>query len=478
MESASFQFVAFGLAVALVANFSRSAKWRSAILLLASLFFVWTLTPRPAQALPFAGFLAIGYLALILVNRGFKRLVSWSVIALVIAYIWLKKYTFLPNATFLTVPYITVGLSYVFFRVLHLVIEAGDQEAGIHVGPLQYLTYTLNFTTFVSGPIQRYDQFQQNFAGDKLLEIDTAVFGEQMERIVRGLFKVNVLATLLDAQRVDILVRLGQPDAMIHKAGWAFLLIVVYPFFLYCNFSGYIDIVIAMARLMRIRLPENFDRPFSATSFLDFWNRWHITLSMWLKTYVYNPLLITLMRRFTSVSIQPFLGVLCFFVTFFLIGVWHGRTSEFALFGVLQGGGVAINKLWQIFLAKRLGRKPYKALAENAVYRIFARGLTFTWFAFTLFWFWADWGKLDRIASSLSVAAWLAVWPAVWIAASLVLAAYQAVRARALAVQTAQGPVLTSRYVRVAWASALAFITFLIYALLAQPAPDIVYKAF
>ena len=60
---------------------------------------------------------------------------------------------------------------------------------------------------------------------------------------------------------------------------------------------------------MRVRLPENFDRPFSASSFIDFWNRWHITLSTWLKTYVYNPLLISLMRCFTSPTIEPVLGV-------------------------------------------------------------------------------------------------------------------------------------------------------------------------
>jgi D-alanyl-lipoteichoic acid acyltransferase DltB (MBOAT superfamily) len=82
---------------------------------------------------------------------------------------------------------------------------------------------------------------------------------------------------------------------------------VAYPFFLYSNFSGYIDIVIviviALSRLMRVRLPENFDRPFSASSFLDFWSRWRITLSSWLKTYIYNPLLVALISRFSSVRI-------------------------------------------------------------------------------------------------------------------------------------------------------------------------------
>jgi D-alanyl-lipoteichoic acid acyltransferase DltB (MBOAT superfamily) len=266
--------------------------------------------------------------------------------------------------------------------------------------------------------------------------------------------------------------------ALQQKITSAFLIAIVYPFFLYTNFSGYIDIVIALARLMRVRLPENFDRPFSATSFLDFWNRWHITLSTWLKTYVYNPLLLALMRRVSSLALQPFLGVFCFFVTFFLIGIWHGRTSEFALFGVLQGGGVAINKLWQLQLAKWMGRKPYKALAENPVYRAFGRGLTFSWFAFTLFWFWGNWAQIHTVFGSIGIGLWLAVWFAIWMVATAVLAAWEWLRAQLLSIAVHGQPMLLSRYARVVYATAFALVAFVISALLTQAAPDIVYKAF
>jgi len=122
--------------------------------------------------------------------------------------------------------------------------------------------------------------------------------------------------------------------------------------------------VIALARLMRVRLPENFDRPFSASSFIDFWNRWHITLSTWLKTYVYNPLLVALMRRISSVALEPLLGVICFFVTFFLIGLCTGEPLSSSSWRT-PGRGVAINKLWQLGLVRGLGRKGYKALAKN-----------------------------------------------------------------------------------------------------------------
>jgi D-alanyl-lipoteichoic acid acyltransferase DltB (MBOAT superfamily) len=478
MDSASFQFVLFGLIAAIVSNLSKSRVWRSAVLMLASLIFLAMLVKQPIVLIPLVGFLLLGYAGLIMLERGWSKHVVWSVLAVILAYVWLKKYTFLPEGIFLHFPYFTLGLSYIFFRVLHLLIEAGDVQEKQHVGIGAYLLYTLNFTTFVSGPIQRYDEFAWDQFAPQPIALGPRVIGLQLERIVRGFFKVNVLAMLLHTVQENGLEQISKPIPLELKLVAGFLVIVAYPFFLYANFSGYIDIVIALARLMRVELPENFDRPFSASSFLDFWNRWHITLSTWLKTYVYNPLLMALMRRVSSISLQPFLGVICFFVTFFLIGVWHGRTSEFMVFGLLQGGGVAINKLWQVWLTQILGRKGYKELAKNGVYVAFGRGLTFSWFAFTMFWFWANWSEIDSFFSAIGVLEWTGVWLAVWLSATVVLTSWEWIRAGLLSFKTSEGPVLTSRYARVVYASCLGLIAFVITALLNQPAPGIVYKAF
>jgi alginate O-acetyltransferase complex protein AlgI len=478
MDSASFQFVLFGLAVALMSNFSRSPVWRSAVLLLSSFLFLGLLAHNPAIFVPLAGFLLLGYLGLELIQRGWTKFTTLSICIVIFAFLWLKKYTILPPQIFLHVPYFTLGISYIFFRILHLLIESGQGTEKHKVGLGAYLTYTLNFTTFVSGPIQRYDEFAKDQFAKEPIPLTIADVGLQLARIVLGFFKVNVMALLFNMVRDDSLAELTQPVSSGAKLFACFKLAVVYPFFLYCNFSGYIDIVIALARLMRVRLPENFDRPFSATSFLDFWNRWHITLSTWLKTYVYNPLLLNLMRRFESPGAAPFLGVISFFVTFFLIGLWHGRTSEFILFGILQGGGVAINKLWQVWLTKQLGRKGYRSLSANPVYEAFGRGLTFSWFAFTLFWFWSGWKQIDTIYSSIGAGKWIAVWLAVWLVATLVLAAWERVRESLLAIRVADIPVLTHRYARVVYITALAVVAFVMTALLNQPAPDIVYKAF
>lgn len=481
MDTASLQFVLFGLITAVLSNLGHSRVWRSIVIMLASLIFLAMLAKSATVLIPLATFLLFGYGALAVRERGRSRGAPWCIPAVIFAYVWLKKYTFLPERIFLPFPYFTLGLSYIFFRILHLLIEAGEGvgvEQKRRVGFGAYLLYTLNFTTLISGPIQRYDEFARDQYAVQPLALEPRVIGLQLERIVRGFFKVNVLAMLLHRMQENGLEQLTQPVSIEHKLLAAIQLTVVYPLFLYANFSGYIDIVIALARLMRVRLPENFDRPFSASSFLDFWNRWHITLSTWLKTYVYNPLLLALMRRISSLVWQPFLGVFCFFVTFFLIGVWHGRTSEYIVFGVLQGGGVALNKLWQLWLTRVLGRKAYKERAKNAIYIAFGRGLTFSWFAFSMFWFWANWQQIGTVFSAIAVGPWLAVWLVIWSGATVVLAMWERLRVVLLSVETSEGPALTNRYALVVYATAMGVIALVITGLLNQPAPGIVYKAF
>jgi len=126
VDSASFQFVLFGLVTAAVSNFSRSRTWRSAVLFAASIVFLRMLAHGLVVFLPLAGFLLLGYAGLLLLEQGVHKSLPWSLLILVVAYTWLKKYTFLPQGIFLTSPYFTLGLSYVFFRVLHLLIDSGD----------------------------------------------------------------------------------------------------------------------------------------------------------------------------------------------------------------------------------------------------------------------------------------------------------------------------------------------------------------
>jgi D-alanyl-lipoteichoic acid acyltransferase DltB (MBOAT superfamily) len=190
--------------------------------------------------------------------------------------------------------------------------------------------------------------------------------------------------------------------------------------------------MIGLASLCHLELPENFNRPFSASNFIEFWTRWHMTLSNWLKAYVFTPLLKVLMNKFPEPRVEPFLGVIGFFVTFFLIGLWHGQTSVFLFFGFLVGGGVAANKLFQIFFATVLTRKGYKTLSQNQFYVALSRGLTFAYFALVLIWFWSRWPQIARLAAALTITQEIVVWLALWLGATIILAAWEGLRMNAM----------------------------------------------
>jgi D-alanyl-lipoteichoic acid acyltransferase DltB (MBOAT superfamily) len=480
VDTASLQFVGYGLLAALISNFNRSVVWRGAVLLMASLIFIGLiLGGNPWQMLwPFVGFLALGFVAIKLVERGWRRSLVIGIVVIVASYLWLKKYTFIPSSWMLPGAYFTLGLSYIFFRILSLLVTQAAQESRSSIGPIKYLIYLLNFTTLLSGPIQSYEAFAEDQFAPHPLSLDAAIIGLQLERIIRGFFKVTVLAMILFAFQQDALRDVFSPTAPATVQLKVFTLIVIYPFFIYANFSGYIDIVIGLARLMRVVLPENFNRPFSSASYIEFWTRWHITLSQWLKAHVYNPLLIALMRRASSLSLEPMIGVLCFFVTFFLVGLWHGRTSEFLVFGLLQGGGMAANKLWQIEMAKVMGRKAYRQLTAKPLYVIAARGLTFSFFALTLFWFWADWLQIEAVEHAISAPQWLIMWLVVWAVSSFVLATWEWLRSALLTMRFEGAPLFTGRYARVVYGTVLGFAALLVTVVLNQPAPDVVYKAF
>lgn len=399
MPVPGFTFIACALLAALLFNATRNLSIRQGILLVANVGLLASFANQWTQLIPYAGFLALGAVSAELRRRKVPY-GAWVLPVLVLlVFVWLKRYLFIPVALQLHPGYLLVGLSYVFFRVLHLVIDGWEELPSGPRGVLSYLNYALNFTSLVSGPIQMYrDYKEQESRGTRPQRVQLVKAGE---RIVLGFFKVYAVSSFLSLIHKAII-----HDYLVAHSGWLKLIegaavVGVYPPYLYFNFSGYTDFVIGVGELFSFNLPENFNKPFTSGNFIDFWGRWHITLSSWLKSYVYSPSLIALMRRFPSRVVEPFLGVASYFITFFLVGLWHGQTSEFVFFGFLQGGGVAANKLYQILMARFMGKKRYNQLRKNELYASFCRGLTFTWFAFTLLWFWSNWVQLGAFAQHL-----------------------------------------------------------------------------
>jgi D-alanyl-lipoteichoic acid acyltransferase DltB (MBOAT superfamily) len=475
MNVPSLQFLGLAAAAALLFQVSSARVWRQAVMLLVNLvFFASFFRDSVVAYLPFVGFLALGYLAL---YRTQNRVVGWSLVgAIVLTFFWLKKYTFVPTPMLLSFPYVTIGLSYVFFRVLHLAIDAQEATLPERPGLVSYINYTLNFTSLVSGPIQRYDQYAPMERNP--VRLGVIGIGQSLERICVGSFKVFVLSAALAGLQSRLIDGLTVDQNFSQRVGAGVAVIAIYPIYLYFNFSGYTDFVIGTARWFGLILPENFNRPFQVENFMTFWSHWHMTLSGWLKTYVYQPLMMRLMERLPDAKYAPALSVFALFVTFFLVGAWHGQTSTFLFFGVLQGLGVSLNQLYQIGMTKRLGRKQFRSLSGRPVYRACARGLTFTWFSFTLLWFWSDWTQMEKLQGILGGPATILALVVLFAISTILLAAWKVIFNTALALRVARQPIFLSRYSRVMWSTALAFVTVTVIMLMNTPAPTVVYKNF
>lgn len=396
-------FLAFLVVVVLATNLSRSTAWRAAVLLAANAVFIASYVDTPVQLAPLAAFLVLGWglLEVVRRTRSSAVLVAGLVVVLV-TFIVLKKFSFLGDLV-LPFPYLIVGLSYILFRVLHLLIDAQQGELDGPVPPLQFFNYTCNFLSFTAGPIQRYPEHAAAAARPATLD-DQQVFAA-FARTITGFVKVGVVSAIFNYLFDNLSARVLGAHALPWGLGMGVYVAaaVAYTVYLYANFSGYMDIVIGVGRLIGQDLPENFNQPFLARNFLDFWARWHMTLSDWFKTYLFNPLLRVLATRFTSAQAGPYLGVIAFFVTFLVMGVWHGTTAVFVVYGLLMGAGASANKLWQVALTKRLGKKAYKAWCERTPVIYFSRGLTLAYFALALTCLWVEMPQLVTLLQRLGI---------------------------------------------------------------------------
>jgi D-alanyl-lipoteichoic acid acyltransferase DltB (MBOAT superfamily) len=409
MQLTSLSFAGFVLVFATLASRIRGSA-RIWLLLGISLVFAATYFKTLAAAVPFVFFLLLGYLAVWIASlKSQARRVGGLIGALVLAFIWLKQYPFVTFAPKIQWDYTTIGLSYILFRILHVVIEVA---AGVleRPGPVKFLIYLVFFPSFLSGPINRFDDFERDLSNPVILDNESAYHA--LRRLLVGLVKVAVVAECVMMAQSAVSSRILDMSSDASQLGLAIRFILAMPLyliFLYANFSGYTDIAIAIGRLFGIRLPENFNKPFMANNFQDFWSRWHISLSEWFKIYVFNPLLKALMSRFTSAKAAPYLGVLALFLVFLILGAWHGASWEYLLCGGLLATGVAANKLFQIEMAKRLGKKAYQGLTKQSVYIWGARGLTLAWVSVALVPFWLSVSQMSDFAGRLGVFGLLSV---------------------------------------------------------------------
>ncbi len=173
-----------------------------------------------------------------------------------------------------------------------------------------------------------------------------------------------------------------------------------YYIYLYLNFSGFCDMAIGAAGLMGIPVPENFDNPFAARNVKDFWNRWHITLSVWMRDVVFSPLSKFFVTKM-GIKLADHAIALTIIIVFLIVGIWHGCGWNFAAYGAVHALGVVANHYYTIFLKKKLGRERFKAYNENKWIRAVAVVLTFCYCGASLIFFANTFPQIREIVSIL-----------------------------------------------------------------------------
>lgn len=201
---------------------------------------------------------------------------------------------------------------------------------------LDYTLFVIFFPQLIAGPIVHYKEVMPQFESlkNKIFNHDNIALG--MFIFALGLFKKVVIADTFATwvhQGFDVQYTLSFFDAWITSLS--------YTFQLYFDFSGYSDMAIGIALLFNIKLPQNFNSPLKATGMIDYWKRWHITLTNFITSYIYTPIV----RSFSKLTFHK--AMFATLIVFLISGMWHGAGWTFIFWGLVHGAGVVINHYWQ-----------------------------------------------------------------------------------------------------------------------------------
>ncbi len=234
-----------------------------------------------------------------------------------------------------------LGFSYIAFRLIHTL---RDRQSGKlpALSLREYVTYIIFFPSIIAGPIDRAERFAKDFrALPEVMGLAAPRLVEGGTRITVGIFKKFVVA---DSLALGLALNVTNAEQAT-SAGALWLLIYGYALRLFFDFSGYSDIAIGIGILFGIKLPENFDRPYLKSDIASFWQSWHITLGTWARFYVFTPLSRMLLSRDPKPS-STVIVLTTQIATMTIIGLWHGVTVNFFIWGVWHGLGLFVHKQW------------------------------------------------------------------------------------------------------------------------------------
>ena len=375
--------------------------WRNGYLFLVSLLFYYKTQGRYVWLLIFST--VVGYLLGILFDRlaqrqeqsgkstqGLRKTLMVLGVVVNLGVLCYFKYAYFFTDIFNTIfhqhysiveaIWLPVGISFFTFQNISYIVDVYKGKVRHAGNILDFGFYTTFFPQLVAGPIVRADQFVPQLY--KPYHLSRRQFGIAVFWILNGLFKKLILSDYLAVSFVDRVF----DNPLLFTSFENFSALLVYSLQVYADFSGYTDIAIGVAMLMGFYLPKNFNSPYKATNAAGFWKRWHISLSNWLKDYLYIPLggnrnatlgtylilavmliVVALMAQTTWVTltvVAVFIVLILVYVLFpkhrkefntnlnnfdtmLLGGMWHGASFNFITWGALNGGGILVYKWWK-----------------------------------------------------------------------------------------------------------------------------------
>ena len=232
--------------------------------------------------------------------------------------------------TALLSPGLPIGISFFTFKTLSYTIDVYRGQLPASRSPWRYALFVAFFPELVAGPIVRASIFLPQL--ERTLQWSWRRLGPGLEMILLGLTKKMVIAN-----RLAVFADPVFQSPADYSPTTVLSAVIAYSLQIYCDFSGYSDMAIGVARIIGFDLPENFNMPYAATSITEFWRRWHITLSQWLRDYLYIPL--------GGNRAGPGRTYVNLMITMLLGGLWHGASWNFVIWGGLHGLGLVVHRL-------------------------------------------------------------------------------------------------------------------------------------
>jgi len=233
-----------------------------------------------------------------------------------------------------------VGISFYTFQTISYTVDVYRRKVAPVKNIIDFGFYVSFFPQLVAGPIVRAAEFIPQLY--RKFSLSRREFGHALFLIINGLVKKIIISDYISLNFVDRVF-----ENPLSYSGFENLLATYgYSVQIYCDFSGYTDIAIGLALLLGFRLPLNFNSPYKALNITDFWRRWHISLSSWLRDYLYIPL-----GGNRKGTVRTYANLM---ITMLLGGLWHGANIRFVIWGAIHGVSLAVHKAWEsIFPPKR-----------------------------------------------------------------------------------------------------------------------------